>query len=113
MTKDYNGQSYWLSANLKSFTSWEFLPDWLNLAVGYSAAGLLGGSDNPEFHNGTWLPRFERQRQFYLSPDIDFTKIPTKHKGVKVLFKLLNTVKLPAPAMRLQDGSIRFFGIYH
>lgn len=113
MTKDYNGQSYWLSANLKSFTKWEFLPDWLNLAAGYSAAGLLGGSENPELNNGTRLPQFERQRQFYLSPDIDFTKIPTKHKGVKTLFKILNTVKLPAPAVRLQDGNIRFFGIYH
>lgn len=113
MTKDYNGQSYWLSANIKSFTGWNFLPDWLNIAAGYSATGLLGGSENPEFSNGTRLPVYERERQFYLSPDIDFTKIPTKHKGVKVLFKLLNTVKIPAPALRLQSGNVRFLGIYH
>ena len=111
--KDYNGQSYWLSANLKSFARWEFLPDWLNLAVGYSAAGLLGGSENPEFDKGARLPHFERERQFYLSPDIDFTKIPTKHKGIRVLFKVLNAFKLPAPALRLQDGNVRFLGIYH
>ena len=112
MTKDYNGQSYWLSVNPASFTDWDFLPDWLNIAVGYSGDGMLGGSENPEYSNGNKLPHFDRNRQFYLSPDVDFSKIPTRSKALKFVFKALNYVKVPAPAMRLQNGEIRFFGIY-
>ncbi|MEO6894391.1 MAG: DUF2279 domain-containing protein, partial [Ginsengibacter sp.] len=33
--KDYNGQTYWLSANIKSFFPDANLPNWLNFSVGY------------------------------------------------------------------------------
>lgn len=42
--KDYNGQTYWLSANLRSFFKESKLPPWLNLAVGYGAHGMLTGN---------------------------------------------------------------------
>lgn len=32
--KDYNGQTYWLSFNIQSFTKDSFTPKWLNLAFG-------------------------------------------------------------------------------
>ena len=44
--KDYNGQTYWLSANLNSFFNSEKIPNWLNVAVGYGAEGLLSGVPN-------------------------------------------------------------------
>src|ERR1035437_8378031 len=45
--KDYNGQTYWLSANIKSFLKKESkFPAWLNLAVGYGAEGMTGASYN-------------------------------------------------------------------
>jgi hypothetical protein len=33
--KDYNGQTYWLSFNVHSFTKDSFTPKWLNVAIGY------------------------------------------------------------------------------
>ena len=53
LIKDYNGQTYWLSLNLKSF--WKesrFLPGWLNVAIGYSGEGMTGPADNPTEYEG-------------------------------------------------------------
>lgn len=100
--KDYNAQTYWLSVNLNSFNPDSRLPAWLNVAIGYSADGMFKGDENiwedknGQEHNYTHIPRI---RQFYLSPDIDFTKIPTRKKGVKVLLQVLNMLKFPAPAL--------------
>ena len=41
--KDYNGQTYWLSANLHSFFKNSKIPKWLNIAVGYGGQGMLTG----------------------------------------------------------------------
>src|SRR5215210_1589023 len=46
MIKDYNAQTYWLSANLKSFMPTSYLPSWLNVAVGYGAEGMFGAVSN-------------------------------------------------------------------
>lgn len=99
--KDYNGQTYWLSANLKSFIKADFLPDWLNLAAGYGATGMITGDD--VLVNTTFFPDKERQRQFYLSFDVDFTRIETKSHLLKTLFSVVNTLKVPAPTFELRD----------
>lgn len=39
---DYNGHTYWLSANINRIVPALHSPKWLNLAVGYSANGMLG-----------------------------------------------------------------------
>ena len=44
--KDYNGQTYWLSANIYSFLPGSKLPRWLSLAVGYGAEGMFGARSN-------------------------------------------------------------------
>ncbi len=109
--KDYNGQSYWLSANIKSFFPETKLPGWLNIAFGYGAEGMFGGVKNIGYDdNGNII--FDRQdikryRQWYLSPDIDFTKIPTDKKGVKVILAVLNCLKLPAPTLEYSNGSFK------
>jgi len=98
--KDYNGQSYWLSGNISSFLKKDSkFPKWLNIAIGYGAEGMTGATHNPDTLNGKTLPSFTRYRQFYLSPDIDFTKIPTKSKFLKAVFYALNFLKFPAPAI--------------
>ncbi len=100
--KDYNGQTYWASLNFSSFLdkSSKF-PKWLNIALGYSADGMTGGSYNPVFINsdGTALPQFERRRQFLLSPDIDLRKIPVKKQWLKDVLFVVNLLKFPAPAI--------------
>lgn len=107
MLKDYNGQTYWLSINPSSFIKKSNLPRWLNLAVGYGADGMFGGFENvSREENGVVTfnrSDIRRVRQFYLSPDIDFTRIPTRKKGWRTLLFILNGFKLPAPALMLDS----------
>lgn len=107
MLKDYNSQTYWLSVNLSSFFPDGGLPRWLNIAVGYGADDMYGArpdswptADHPMPGYGN----IRRYRQFYLSPDVDFTRIRTRSKGLKVLFHVLNMVKFPAPALELTSN---------
>ena len=97
--KDYNGQTYWLSVNLYSFSKGSKIPKWLNLALGYGADGMITG--NRENATSFLAPNYRRSRQFYLSLDIDLTKIKTKSHFLKTLFSVLNSVKIPAPTIEM------------
>lgn len=109
--KDYNGQTYWLSANLYLFTKLSTIPKWLNIAVGYGAEGMITGRD--EFVNTIFLPESERYRQFYLSLDVDLTKIQTKSHFVKTILTLFNTIKFPAPAFEIKgNGGSKMHLVY-
>ncbi len=112
--KDYNGQTYWLSGNINSFTKSDNLPDWLNIAVGYGASGLITGSANdPKRYEIDPTGSYTRQRQFYLSLDIDLKRIKTKSKLLKAVFGVVNFIKIPAPTLEVKDdGTIRFYPIY-
>lgn len=110
LLKDYNAQTYWLSANLKSLVpSWN-LPRWLNLSIGYGADGMYGGYENRAFDkngNLTFDRRdIHRYRQWYLAPDIDLTRLPVKSKFVKTVFFALNCLKFPAPSLELSNGKL-------
>lgn len=100
--KDYNGQTYWLSANIHSFLPDKDsrFPKWLNLAMGYGAEGMTGADRNPEFNEaGEPLPNFRRYGQVYFSPDIDLSRIKTNRKALKILFQVLSFIKFPLPAL--------------
>lgn len=111
LLKDYNTQTYWLSGNIRSFFPRTAFPSWLNIAVGYGAEGMLGGFRNEAFDktgNRTFYrPDIQRYRQWYLAPDIDFTRIKTNRKGVRTLLFALNCLKVPAPALVLERGKLR------
>jgi hypothetical protein len=114
--KDYNSQTYWLSANIHSFLPDSKWPVWLNLAAGYASDGMLGGFDNKwtdkagNTYDRTDIPR---TRRFFLSPDIDFTKIKTRSKFLRATFFVLNMVKIPAPALELNSrGKFRGHFVY-
>lgn len=109
--KDYNGQTYWLSANIHSFFKQSKIPKWLNIAVGYGAEAMVTGED--DLVNTIFFPQRERTRQFYLSFDADLTKIKTKSHVLKTLFSLVNTIKIPAPAFEIQSaGGSKFHFLY-
>jgi hypothetical protein len=116
MLKDYNAQTYWLSFNLKSFLAESNWPTWLNVAVGYGADGMFGGFENKWLDKtGNEITRYDipRKRQFYLAPDIDFTKIKTKSKFLKTGFALLNAFKFPAPALMIDSkGKMKAYAFY-
>lgn len=111
MLKDYNAQTYWASVNLKSFFKKSNLPAWLNVAVGYGADGMFGGSENIARTDGiVYFDRSDipRRRQWYLSPDIDLTRIKTKNKLLKATFFLLNAIKIPAPSIGISNKGIEW-----
>lgn len=98
LLKDYNGQTYWLSANLHSFFKDSNIPKWLNVAFGYGADGMLTGKSEP-INNLVISPK--RYRQYYLSFDIDLTKIKTNSHVLKSVFDVLNLIKVPFPTLEL------------
>jgi hypothetical protein len=109
--KDYNGQTYWLSFNLHSFIKNDKIPTWLNVALGYGADGML--TSNSETETQLNLPYTVRNRNFFLSIDIDLTKIKTKSHLLKTLFSLVNLLKIPAPTFQInQSGKATWHGIY-
>jgi len=104
--KDYNGQTYWLSANIWSFNKKSTIPKWLNIALGYGAEGMLYGNTTKSILNTPY-------RQFYLSLDIDLTKIKTNSEFLKSVFSVVNFIKIPAPTIEINTkGKVRFHYLY-
>lgn len=115
MLKDYNGQTLWLSFNIKSLMLRDNsrFPAWINIAFGYSADGMTGAFFNTDVHNGNPIPEYKRTRQFILSPDIDLTRIPTNNKFLKTTLKVLSFIKIPMPAMMLDSqGDFSWHWLY-
>ena len=109
--KDYNGQTYWLSVNIHSFFKESKIPKWLNLAVGYGGEGMITAND--ALVNTIFLPEKERTRQFYVSFDVDLTKIQTQNHFLKTLFSVFNTIKVPAPTLEFRElGGIKGHVLY-
>ncbi|MCF6347242.1 MAG: YfiM family protein [Flavobacteriaceae bacterium] len=110
--KDYNGQTYWLSANLWSFNKKSKIPKWLNIAFGYGAEGMISANEDI-FINPIFLPEQQRFRQYYLSLDVDLTKIKTRSKLLKTVFSAINFIKIPAPTFEITSkGDGKFHFIY-
>jgi hypothetical protein len=117
MLKDYNAQTYWLSVNLKSFFRQSKLPSWLSVSVGYGADGMFGGFQNIWIDGdpGSVVDRRDipRIRQFYLAPDVDFTKIKTNKKWLRTVFFCLNAFKCPAPTLMIDSkGKVKGYALY-
>lgn len=107
--KDYNGQTYWLSANLDTFIKQNKLPKWLNIAVGYSGNNMFYGSYSEAQQNGYY---HKPNREFFVSLDIDLTKIKIKSGLLKTVFSICNTIKIPAPTLQLSNGKLKGYIIY-
>lgn len=115
--KDYNAAIYWFSANPAAFMPSARFPRWLNVAVGYSGENMYGGFKN------TWdteggvkyaldAALYPRYRQFFLSFDIDLTRIKTKSRWLKTVAKTFNVIKIPAPAVEFNTlGKVKFYPI--
>lgn len=98
--KDYNGQKYWLSFNINSFLKKEGFPNWLNLAIGYGGEGMIFGKNSEAFLNGI---QQNPTRNYYLSLDLDLTKIESKSHFLTTIFSVFNTIKIPAPTLQIGD----------
>ncbi len=108
--KDYNGQTYWLSANVHSFFKKSKIPKWINVAIGYGAEGMLTGEN--ETIDGMFANQ-NRQRQFYLSLDVDLSKIQTNSRLLRTLFDVFNLIKVPFPTLEFnRENGIKLHLIY-
>lgn len=111
--KDYNGQTVWLSANPNAF-GWDRFPGWLNIAIGYGAGGMTGGSENVAgYFNGRYIPDYQRVRKYYFSFDIDLTRVETRSQFMNLLLKSFGFIKVPFPAIEYSsDKKFSFYPLY-
>lgn len=116
LLKDYNGQTYWISVNPSAFMKKETrFPKWLNICVGYAGYGMLGGHENnllAQDPDGTvWA--VERERRYFMSLDVDLTRLPIKNKFLKSVCSWFQLVKVPAPALQFSNKGLKTYGIYY
>lgn len=104
LVKDYNGQTYWLSVDVDKFATF---PKWLNVAVGYGAQDMVRSRDYQNEYAG-----FSPYRQYYLAVDLDLSAIKTRSRLLKSVLYVLNTVRLPAPALEVSDRGAKFHPFY-
>ncbi len=108
--KDYGGQTVWVSVNpavLLGRAS-EARLSWLNLAVGYSPNNIYGAFYNSWSEQGfrySYDEKYPRTHDFVLSLDADLTRVPTRSKTLKTVLFFANFVKIPAPALVLNNES--------
>ena len=114
LLKDYNAQQYWLSVNVASVLPvGPAFPRWLNLAAGYSGSGMTGGHENPRAVDAQGNEiKFERYRQFYLSPDADFSRIQTLNPSLQRFIGTAQFMKIAAPSLEINRiHGVRFHGL--
>jgi hypothetical protein len=105
--KDYNGQTYWFSGSPRSFFKGSSWPAWLCLSVGYGIHDMVSAEKSQSIEMG-----YRPYRQFYLSLDIDLTKIKSRSKWVRTVAFLANSLKIPAPALQISKKGIDFKPLY-
>lgn len=106
--KDYNGQTYWLSASPGTFGV-DWWPRWLCLSGGYSIDGYVSANGNNSEH-----PEIISQRQYYFSLDLDLRQIPVKSGFWKTVLHTISFIKIPAPAVAFNQrvGGTRLYWLY-
>ncbi|WP_246150991.1 DUF2279 domain-containing protein [Adhaeribacter aerolatus] len=109
LLKDYNGQTYWLTANISSFLpAQSAYPKWLNLALGYGGQRIVYGMPQENRQNG-----FDAYRQYYLALDLNLLHVKTRHKLLRTAFSLISMVHLPAPTLEYnRKKGFRFHPVY-
>ena len=75
---------------------------------------MISGNENvPVFYKGNEISNdFDRYRQYYLSLDVDLSKIKTKRKWAKALFTTFGLLKIPFPTLEFSEKGTKFHPIY-
>ena len=101
---EFDGQTFWLSANIQSFFKKSKVTKFLNIAFGYGVENL---------DNSTLNTNVEPYRQLFLSLDVDLTRIKTNSHLLKTLFSVFNTIKVPAPTIEFsRNNQLKWHFIY-
>lgn len=104
--KDYNGQTYWLSADIAQLSN-QRTPAWLNLALGYGASGMVFGSPGHNQQAG-----YQAFSQFFLAPDLNLKHIRSNKKAIRLLLFVLDGIHLPLPALEFSQNKLYFHPVY-
>ena len=104
LLKDYNGQTYWISFSPGQLGVKKW-PKWMMLSMGHSIDGRLKG-------NSSDFMGYKSHREYLFSLDVDMTEINVKSRFLKSLFKVVNCVKLPFPAIIVKKGKFNISPIY-
>jgi len=109
LLKDYNGQTYWISAplslnrkNTKRFTRW------LCISFGYSIDENVYADNNINSVNN-----FHATREFFFSFDADLNRIEWRRKWMKKIASVINFIKIPSPTIGIRsDGKVKLYPVY-
>jgi len=105
--KDYNGQTYWLAFNVNSFLRTKKIPSWIALSIGYGAENMIYAQDGSNMQIG-----LTPYRKYFIALDLDLSKIKTKSPTLKFIFKRLNMIHLPGPALEFNKHGVKLHGLY-
>lgn len=112
--KDYNGQTYWVSVAIASFLpKGTKIPGWACIDFGYGAEGMIGAVTNPPIYNSNGDQQFfDRYCKYFVSLDIDLTKVPTKSGALKAVFGAVSFIKIPMPTLEFSRKKFHFHILY-
>ncbi|AEE52525.1 DUF2279 domain-containing protein [Haliscomenobacter hydrossis] len=116
--KDYNGMTVWASINPASFLKLSEnsrFPRWLNVAVGFGADGVYGAYGNvyTDANDSYSLTNIQREKEYYLSFDVDLRRIRTRSPLLRTIFQGLSFVKIPGPTLEMSSiGKPKFHFFY-
>lgn len=108
--KDYNGQTYWLSFSPGTFGENSF-PSWLCFSFGYSVDQKIQG-DIETYTDISSGISYHSTRELTFSMDIDFSRIPVRKPWLRVLLKQLNYIKVPFPALVINNSGLKAYPFY-
>jgi Predicted periplasmic lipoprotein (DUF2279) len=124
--KNYNSSVMWASVNPRAFIKNEnsWVPRWLNIAVGMGADNMFEGfgyswqadksCKGPDCITYSLDPNvYPRSRQFFLSLDVDLTRIRVKNRFVRSLLYVANMIKVPAPTLEWNTKKGVFFHLLY
>ncbi len=107
LIKDYNGQTYWLSTDFNIFSKNNKYPNWLQFSIGYSGNQMVYGSPQDNMENG-----YIANRQWLMSLDLNLSEIEVEQKWIKIMFNLINKVKIPFPAIEWNGKEVVLHPLY-
>ncbi|MFC0182778.1 Predicted lipoprotein [Pseudarcicella hirudinis] len=107
--KDYNGQTYWFSANIAKFLRKDTgFPKWLNVAVGYGIQNMVDADPAKSIARG-----YTPYRQYYLALDLNLQHFKTRSRLLNTLLFLADQIKIPAPTLEYNSKSgFSFHSLY-
>lgn len=109
LLKDYNGQTYWLSAPLSlNRTNTKRFTRWLCVSFGYGIDENVFADNNINSVNN-----FHATREFFFSFDADLNRIEWRRKWMKKIASVINFIKIPSPTIGIRsDGKVKVYPVY-